>query len=249
MGQNDHTTDRTSFAQTFSKGLKLEFPIFDGDNPVGWLRQAEKCFTLADILVDQRVKFDEIFLVGKADHWLRSTGVNTSSLSWSEFAIMINNRFAAETSIELIDTFKHTEQTLSMASYIDTFKELMGKVRLRNPTLTEDYFVGCFISGLKDYNKVHLKSHAPCSLVQASSLARNYETTIHRKSVANTSKWSLRTNTSHKNLIPNMGDKQEEKAKAAFKWEKGKCFKCQEPWVAGHNKVCKFRNQIHLISI
>jgi hypothetical protein len=240
--QHDHTIDKTNFAQAFSKGLKLEFPRFDGDNPVGWLRQAEKCFTLADIPVEQRVTFAEIFLVGKVDHWLRRRGVNTSSLSWSEFAIMINNRFATETSLELIDTFKHTEQTLSVASYIDTFEELMGKVRLRNPTLTKDYFVGCFISCLKDYIKVPLRSHAHSSLVQAYSLARNYETTMHRKSAADTSKWSLRTNTGHKNLIPDKGDKQEEKAKPAFKWEKGKCFKCQEPWVAGHNKVCKFRN-------
>jgi hypothetical protein len=59
---------------------------------VGWLRQAEKCFTLAAILIDQRVKFVEIFLTGKADHWLRSTSVNTDTLIWSEFAIMINNK-------------------------------------------------------------------------------------------------------------------------------------------------------------
>jgi hypothetical protein len=31
--------------------------------------------------------------------------------------------------------------------------------------------------------------------------------------------------------------------------EKGKCFKCQEPWIPGHNKTSKFRNQVHLISL
>jgi hypothetical protein len=53
--QPDQQTDRTQFAQSFSKGLKLEFPRFDGDNHVGWLRQAEKCFTLAATPLDQRV--------------------------------------------------------------------------------------------------------------------------------------------------------------------------------------------------
>jgi hypothetical protein len=38
---NEPQTDRTNVAQAFSKGLKLEFPRFDGDNLVGWLRQAK----------------------------------------------------------------------------------------------------------------------------------------------------------------------------------------------------------------
>jgi hypothetical protein len=125
--------NRTNFAQAFSKGLKLEFPRFDGDNPVGWLGQAEKCFTLAATPLDQRVHLAEIFLTGKVDHWLRSTGVNTDELSWLEFASMISNRFAAKTSLELIDSFKHTDQNSYVSSYIDTFEEHMGKIRLRNP--------------------------------------------------------------------------------------------------------------------
>jgi hypothetical protein len=60
------------------------------------LRQAEKCFTLAATPLDQKVHLAEIFLTGKADHWLCSTGVNTAELSWSKFANMINNRFAAK---------------------------------------------------------------------------------------------------------------------------------------------------------
>jgi hypothetical protein len=32
----DHT-----FAQSFRKGIKLDFPKFDGENPAGWFRQAK----------------------------------------------------------------------------------------------------------------------------------------------------------------------------------------------------------------
>jgi hypothetical protein len=52
-----------------------------------------------------------------------------------------------------------------------------------------------------------------------------------------------------KTLVPEKLEKQDDKTKIVSIWEKGKCFKCQEPWVPGHNKVCKFRNQIHMISI
>jgi hypothetical protein len=51
---------------------------------------------------------------------------------------MINNWFAAKSSLELIDNSKHIEQTTSLSAYIDTFEELMGKTRMRNPTLTKD---------------------------------------------------------------------------------------------------------------
>jgi hypothetical protein len=163
--QHEHQGDRGNFTQAFSKDLKIEFPKFDGDNPIGWLRQAEKCFNLAATPLDQRVHLAEIFLIGKPDHWLRSTGINTADLSWHEFAAMINNRFASETSMELIDSFKHTEQNSTVNSYIDNFEELMGKIKVRNPSLTEDYFIECFVSGLKDHIKIPLRSHAPVSLV------------------------------------------------------------------------------------
>jgi predicted component of type VI protein secretion system len=66
--QHEQQSDRQTFAQAFSKGLKIEFPKFDGDNPVGWLRQTEKCFTLAATPMDRRVHLAEIFLIGRADH-------------------------------------------------------------------------------------------------------------------------------------------------------------------------------------
>jgi hypothetical protein len=62
------------------------------------------------------VKFAEVLLVGKADHWLRSIGINTNSLTWSEFVALINSRFAAETSLELIDSFCHMEQSTDLAA-------------------------------------------------------------------------------------------------------------------------------------
>jgi hypothetical protein len=248
---NQQTTHHdNSFAQAFSKALKIEFPKFDGENPMGWLRQVEKCFTLAETPMDKRVKFAEVFFIGKADHWLRSSGINTNSISWAEFAVLISNRFTAETSFELIDSFRHIEQTSSVLIYIDSFEELMGKLKMQNPTLTEDYFIGCFLSGLKDHIKIPIRSRAPRSLVQAYSLARNYEAAAPRKSAPDSSRWSSKPHYVGK-VTNNVVKKEitDDKQHTGNRWKKGKCFKCQEPWVPGHNRVCKFRNQIHLISI
>jgi hypothetical protein len=209
------------------------------------LRQAEKCFTLAATPLDQRVHLAEVFLTGRVDHWLRSIGVNTDSLSWSDFASMINNRFVAETGLELIDSFKHIEQPSSVSCYIDAFEDLMGKIRMRNPTLIEDYFVGCFVSGLRE----HIKDHAPSTLVEGYELARNFEHTTQRRTTTDSYKWNTKSSSVTKSLPLEKTEKLDDKSKMISRWEKGKCFKCQEPWVLGHNRTCKFRNQIHSISI
>jgi hypothetical protein len=144
---------------------------------------------LAEIPIDKRVKFVEVFFTGKVDHWLRSLKINTDHLSWLEFAILISNRFSAETIFKLFDMFRHLEQTRIVTSYIDSFEELMGKLTMKDPALTEVYFMANFIFGLKDYIKVHVKSHNPATLVQAYSLARNYESNGQRKSVPESGRW------------------------------------------------------------
>jgi hypothetical protein len=124
---------------------------------------------------------------------------------------MINNRFATETSLELIDSFKHIEQTSSVSCYIDNFEELMGKIRMRNPTLTEDYFVGCFVSGLKEHIKVPLRSHAPPTFVQAYALARNFEHSTQRRTSTNSYKWNTRSSSLAKTQQPKKTEKTDDK--------------------------------------
>jgi hypothetical protein len=228
----------------------MEFPKFDGDNSMRWLRQVEKCFTLADTPMDKRVIFVEAFFTRKADHWLRSSGINTNSISWVEFAILISNIFDVESNFEIVDNFRHMEQTSIVNAYIDAFEELMSKVKIHTPSVTKYYFIGCFLSGLKEHIKIPLRSHNPRTLVQAYSLARNYDITIQKKHISKSLRWNSkppyagRTTSVFQNKDP-----PDDKQNTANKWEKGKCYKCQEPWVTGHNRVCKFKSRIHLIAI
>jgi hypothetical protein len=230
--------------------IKLEFLKFDGENPMGWIRQAEKYFTLAETPEHKKVKFAEVFLVGKADHWLRSTGINTNALSWHEFSALITSRFAAETSLESINTFRHIEQSSNLNTYIDNFEEIMSKLKVQSLALPDEYFVSCFISGWKDHIKIPLTCHNPATLVQAYALARNYEAYQQRKSQSDTPRSGYRyPYQPRQSAMAGKKEDIETKQTPTTKWEKGKCFKCQEPWVPGHNKVCKFKTQMHLIAI
>jgi hypothetical protein len=126
----------------------------------------------------------------------------------------------------------------------------MGKVKIHTPSVTKYYFIGCFLSGLKEHIKIPLRSHNPRTLVQAYSLARNYDITIQKKHISKSLRWNSkppyagRTTSVFQNKDP-----PDDKQNTANKWEKGKCYKCQEPWVTGHNRVCKFKSRIHLIAI
>jgi hypothetical protein len=128
------TVPENNFVQSFSRSLKREFPKLDDDNPMGWLRQVEKCFTLDETPLEKRVKFPEAFFTRKVDHWLRGSGIKTNTISWAEFAVLISNRFAAEISFELIESFRNMEQNNNVIAYIDSFDQLMVKLKMQMPS-------------------------------------------------------------------------------------------------------------------
>jgi hypothetical protein len=126
----------------------------------------------------------------------------------------------------------------------------MSKLKVQNVALPNEYFVGCFISGLKEHIKIPLHSHNPTTLVQAYALARNYEAYQPKRQTPNTSRSAYRYAYQPKqNSALVKKEDNETKQSPATKWEKGKCFKCQEAWVPGHNRVCKFKIHIHLIAL
>jgi hypothetical protein len=84
------------------------------------------------------------------------------------------------------------EQSSNVNAYIDIFEELMGKLKVHNTTLLDLYFVGCFISGLKEDIKIPLRSHNPTTLVQGYALASNYEAYQPKRQTLNTPRSAYR---------------------------------------------------------
>jgi hypothetical protein len=93
------------------------------------------------------------------------------------------------------------EQSASLSTYIDNFEEMMGKLKIQNPMLPDEYFIGCFISGLKDHIKLPLRSHHRTNLGQAYSLARNYEHYNSRKPKSDYPRMTYRSNYQFKPLL------------------------------------------------
>lgn len=51
----------------------MDFPVFTGDNSLGWIRQSEKFFDLARIPYEEWVDLAVMYMVDRAYGWLRGS--------------------------------------------------------------------------------------------------------------------------------------------------------------------------------
>lgn len=79
--------DHSSFNQyihhqqkTVTRGPKLDFPEFDGEDPDGWIRKADRYFAMVGIPPEDRVKVAVMYIKGRAEYWWRGTGCNALTL-------------------------------------------------------------------------------------------------------------------------------------------------------------------------
>jgi len=158
-----------------AKGPKLSFPQFDGTDPDGWIRKAEKFFELLVVPTEDKVKIVVMYMNGKVEYWWRGTGGNPSTLPWHHFCRMLEDRFLEISTAEIIGQVHNLKQTTTVPEYIDKFEEFMGLVKRNNPSLSEDYFVSSFIARLNEYIQHHLQCHKPSSLTQDFWFARRLE--------------------------------------------------------------------------
>ena len=158
-----------------AKGPKLRFPEFDGSDPDGWIRKAEKYYELVGVPNEDTVKIVVLYISGKAEYWWRGIGCNANILPWHQFCRMIGDRFNETSSYEAIGQFHNLKQTRTVSEYVDKFEEFMGLVKRNNPSLPEDYFISSFVSGLKDHIQHHLQCHKPTNLTNAYWFAKRLE--------------------------------------------------------------------------
>uniref|UniRef100_A0ACD5XBM2 Uncharacterized protein n=1 Tax=Avena sativa TaxID=4498 RepID=A0ACD5XBM2_AVESA len=232
------------------KPAKFNVPEFDGNDADSWIQQVEIYFDAARTPIEQRTEFAVSYLQGKAIQWWRGTGYPAATLPWHRFCSYITERFAENSICDNVKAFHALTQTGSVNAYIEQFEKLVNLVRRDNPTLPNDYYINCFISGLSDYIQSHLQCHKPTTMQQATWLARRIEQSVParrpvyqqlpfqgRKAIyldPTTKPVTLTQPTSHAS----------QQART-----KNLCYKCKEPWFPGHKQVCKLANKVQVQAI
>lgn len=81
---------------------------------------------------------------------------------------MITHRFSAYSPYEVAETFNALKQdNMTVNAYIDKFEDLMTMLKQDTPELTEEWFVKCFVNGLRHDIKHQLRPLHPESLTDA----------------------------------------------------------------------------------
>lgn len=80
-------------------------------------------------------------MTGRADNWLRGSGLLANPIPWSMLKLRLCDRFAAHSIYDIIEVIHAVQQYQSIvAQYIDKFEKLLAIMRNENPILREDYF-------------------------------------------------------------------------------------------------------------
>ena len=117
-----------------------------------------------------------MYVVDDADVWLRRSGLLKKQLSWKQFGAEVIKRFSDTGSYDLTEKFNSVKQLNSTVSeYTKVFEDLMADVQEENPELGEQWFVRCYVNGLRDGIKFQLRPLRPQTLTDAYCLARDIE--------------------------------------------------------------------------
>jgi hypothetical protein len=172
-----YKSDRAAqFMKSIAKGPKIDFPSFNGDNPLGWIRQVNKYFELSQVPDECKTDLAQTYIVGRADNWLRSTKILQTETTWESFCRLICDRFAQSSIYEILERFHAVKQyLLSVSDYTDKFEEIMAVIRDEHPYLQEHYYIVNFVNGLKPEIKCNLRPQRPKTLSDAYWMARDYE--------------------------------------------------------------------------
>ncbi|KQJ98075.1 hypothetical protein BRADI_3g34771v3 [Brachypodium distachyon] len=161
----------------------MDFPRFDGTNPQEWLRTTEKYFSMVHVL--EAVKFDyaQLYITGKADVWLRNSGILDEDLTWKQFCQVVCRRFAGNSSYEVLENFNTLKQGTKRMSFN----------KKENPHVSEGYYVKCFINGLRGEIKHYLKPFKPQTSYDAVETARDMKLGANATAYSSHKKYSTYT--------------------------------------------------------
>jgi hypothetical protein len=152
---------------------------FDGSNPSGWVYQMEQYFILHDILDDEtKLHVWVLYLYQERWKWWQwhkkwYPGFPT----WSTFTKAVCVCFDRESHFWGNITKLH--QIGSVSDFIKTFEQL----DIITEGLSNEFYLECFISGLKEAIKAHVSMHHPTTWLQACRLAKEEKAILQEPSL------------------------------------------------------------------
>jgi hypothetical protein len=128
---------------------------FDGSDPVGWVSQMEHYFSLHDIRDDEtKIHVGVLYLDQEIWKWWKWHKKFYPGLpTWTMFTKVVCAHFDRES--HFLGRLTKLKQTRFVTDFITTFEPLA----ICTEGLLDEFYLECFISGLKDAIKAHVCMH------------------------------------------------------------------------------------------
>lgn len=145
------------------RSVKIDFPKFDGTEPLQWLFRADQFFAYYHTPDDQRLTIAAVNMEGDAVAWYQLMLKHQLLPTWDTLA----KAFAIEFGPSRFDSprarlFKLVQMT-TVASYYTDFRVLATRVE----GVSDEGILECFISGLKPTLRRDVLAHSPPTLLRA----------------------------------------------------------------------------------
>ncbi|KAF5480102.1 hypothetical protein F2P56_000872 [Juglans regia] len=231
------------------RSVRLEFPVFDGEDPHAWLYKVKQFFTFHNTLPEHRLRLVSFHMVGKALIWFQ--GLDESGLlgEWEEFVNALLIRFGPCSLEDPLEQLIRLRQEGTVEEYKSEFELIANRLR----RLSKMDKLSCFVSGLKDDIRLTVKMFNPTNLLTAYRLARIQEERVSLHKKPNTRPPSFHyTEPAHIKYQPPQSQSQPttepnhsfNKAvvpvhkispnQMKIRREKGLCYHCDSKWHPGH---------------
>ncbi|XP_042452681.1 uncharacterized protein LOC122037297 [Zingiber officinale] len=206
--------------------MKVEFPCWENNDPIGWILRAKKYFRFHGTSDNAKVEQASINLEGDVIQWYDWLEACHGPPKWEEFKEELINRFGPSGYENVDGELAKIRQTSTVLEYQGQFERLSNRTR----DWLEKQLLGTFIEGLRLDIRQEVKMNQPRTMKAALSFARLQEEKINEEGRRNNK--VIRENPSHYST-PRRLTKEEIKERMA----KGLCWHCNEKWHRGHQ--CK----------
>ncbi|KAD6454658.1 hypothetical protein E3N88_09364 [Mikania micrantha] len=220
---------------------KIDFPVFGGGDPRGWVLKAEKYFKYYQIPEDDKVEVASMHLEGDAldlYSWLSS---DQPISFWEELVQILTKNFGPAEFQNPDEHLCSIKQTGSVQEYRQEFTKRSSRV-----TGWPDHcLLGVFLNGLKDDLKSDVRIHKPRTVYKAMSLALEFESKLSFTRPTRNTSWTSgsktlqpdsRTSSAQQLSQPKTNVKLSDTEKQT-RFLKGECFRCGDKYRPGHR--CK----------
>jgi hypothetical protein len=161
-----------------TRPIKLDFSRFDGSEPIKWVLKAQQFHFYNQIPENQKVSLAAFHMEGRAltwYHWLMDSGYIGG---WEDFVSALKTRFAPSAFDDPVGAFTKLKQSSAVEDNQTQFEILSNKI----PSLTEEFKVSTFLSGLNEEIRITVTMLKPKDLTTAFGLARLQEEEVRLRS-------------------------------------------------------------------